>query len=185
MIPRCQMSEIKDFLNPNSMLTPGIAGGITMMIANSLWVNFDFPPKYTAIVMCLLLGLMVLAELKAPIWQKPVYYIINVLIIFSVSAGSNVVGMSASQAKLLSEANQLKEQKLADVNYLQKLSGFIISNANAEANARGKPAVSNNNEKRENKSHQQKTEKNLRELPKAKNQLSAKKKHKTFFRPWF
>ncbi len=85
------MSEIKDFLNPNSMLTPGIAGGITMMIANSLWVNFDFPPKYTAIVMCLLLGLMVLAELKAPIWQKPVYYIINVLIIFSVSAGSNVV----------------------------------------------------------------------------------------------
>ena len=81
------MSEIKDFLNPNSMLTPGIAGGITMMITNSLWVNFDFPPKYTAIILCLLLGLMVLAELKAPLWQKPVYYIINVLIIFSVSAG--------------------------------------------------------------------------------------------------
>ncbi len=83
------MSEIKDFLNPNSMLTSGIAGGITMMITNALWVHFAFIPKYTALILCLLLGSMVLAELKASLWQKPIYYIINVLIIFSVSRSSD------------------------------------------------------------------------------------------------
>ncbi len=176
------MSDVKDFLNPNSMLTPGIAGGITMTIANSLWVNFDLPPKYTAIAMCLLLGLMVLAELKAPVWQKPVYYIINVLIIFSVSAGSNVVGMSASQLKILSEASQTEEKKLAETNYLQEIAGFLISNVNAAESKRTKVETSKSNSNTQIK--RQKVSKVI-QSSKSKQKPSIKRKEKPFFRPWF
>jgi len=182
---RYQMSEIKDFLNPNSMLTPGIAGGITMMIANSLWVNFDFPPKFTAIILCLLLGLMVLAELKAPLWQKPVYYIINVLIIFSVSAGSNVVGMSASQQKLLSELHQSEKNKVAGY-FLDNLGGFFINNANAADTSKTKKQVSmskvTNQNKKLNSVVATKTGQTLKPIKKT---TGANNKGKPFFRPWF
>src|SRR5438309_9701336 len=41
------------------MLTPGIAGGVTMLIANALWVAFSLPPRWTSLVLSFLLGLLV------------------------------------------------------------------------------------------------------------------------------
>lgn len=35
------MTEIKDFINPTSMLTPGIAGGLSASVAMPLVVRFD------------------------------------------------------------------------------------------------------------------------------------------------
>lgn len=108
------------------MLTPGIAGSITMMITNSLWVNFGLTPKYTALVLCLLLGMVVLAELRAPLWQKSIYYIINVLIIFSVSAGSNAVGTSTNQI------TQAAQQQVAVSLDVANISSFFINSAMAD-----------------------------------------------------
>src|SRR5437868_14877632 len=80
------------------MLTPGIAGGVTMLIANALWVAFSLPPRWTALVLSFLLGLLVfVATPRAPVWQRAVYYLLNSLIIFSVSIGTNYVGVGATR----------------------------------------------------------------------------------------
>ena len=40
--------EMNDFLNPKSMLTPGIAGSLIMAITNILWIEFVLPQKWVA-----------------------------------------------------------------------------------------------------------------------------------------
>lgn len=186
------MSKVKDFLNPNSMLTPGIAGSITMMIANALWVNFALPPKYTALVLCLLLGLVVLAELRAPLWQKSVYYIINVLIIFSVSAGSNVVGISTNQI------THAAGQQVAVALSLQDISHFFINSAKADNNRikraklspkKQSPVTSNQSAttKKPNivQSSPPPSSVKLRGKTTSRSTLSNQQKERTFFRDWF
>src|SRR5256885_9586055 len=80
------------------MLTPGIAGGVTMLIANALWVAFSLPPRCTALVLSFLLGLLVfVATPRPPVWQRAVYYLLNSLIIFSVTIGTNYVGVGATR----------------------------------------------------------------------------------------
>lgn len=90
------MADIKEFINPKSMLTPGLAGGITMMIANSLWVQFALPQKWTALVISFLFGAIVFSVKNLPPWQRSIYYILNSLIIFSMGVGVNTVGGSVA-----------------------------------------------------------------------------------------
>ena len=92
-----QPAKVEEFLQPKAMLTPGIAGGITMLIANALWVAFSLPPRWTSLVLSFLLGLLVfVATTRAPLWQRAVYYLLNSLIIFSVSIGTNYVGVGVT-----------------------------------------------------------------------------------------
>ncbi len=88
-----EKARVEEFLQPKSMLTPGIAGGVTMLIANALWVAFSLPPRWTSLVLSFLLGLLVFVATRVPLWQRAVYYLLNSLIIFSVSIGTNYVGM--------------------------------------------------------------------------------------------
>lgn len=174
------------------MLTPGIAGSITMMIANALWVNFGLPPKYTALVLCLLLGLVVLAELTAPLWQKSVYYIINVLIIFSVSAGSNVVGISTNQM-----AQAARQQVFVALD-LPTLSGFFIKNAKADNDKSKRKKLSRKKQNRGISIKIRGVKKpgivpldtppptvKLRGNTKSKSSLSQQPKDRDFFQSWF
>ncbi len=117
------MIKVKDFLNPNSMLTPGIAASIIMINANVLWVNSGMTPKYAVLVLCLLICLIVLAIFRAPIWQKLVYYIINVAIVFSISAGSNIVDTPTNQII------QTTGQQVADSRGLLNVSSLFIESA--------------------------------------------------------
>ncbi len=88
-----ERAKVEEFLQPKAMLTPGIAGGITMLIANALWVAFSLPPRWTSLVLSFLLGLLAFVATKIPLWQRAVYYLLNSLIIFSVSIGTNYVGV--------------------------------------------------------------------------------------------
>lgn len=86
-----------EFLNPRSMLTPGLAGGMVMMVTNALYKQFDalpqvLPPPCMAISLSLVLGLLGIYAGVAPPWKKLVYYVLNSLVIFSVAAGFNTVG---------------------------------------------------------------------------------------------
>src|SRR5256885_11493346 len=81
------------------MLTPGIAGGVTMLIANALWVAFSLPPRWTSLVLSFLLGLLVFVATRVPLWQRAVYYLLNSLIIFSVSIGTNYVGVGLTRSE--------------------------------------------------------------------------------------
>ncbi len=95
------MEKVKaeEFLQPKAMLTPGIAGGVTMLIANALWVAFSLPPRWTSLALSFLLGLLVfVATTRVPVWQRAVYYLLNSLIIsicltpssFSPSASARI-----------------------------------------------------------------------------------------------
>jgi len=44
-------------------------------------------------VLSFLLGLLAFVATKIPLWQRAVYYLLNSLIIFSVSIGTNYVGV--------------------------------------------------------------------------------------------
>ena len=91
------MIRIDDFLNPKSMVTPGIAGGVTLMISNTLWVQFALPKSWTALVISFLLGALVFSE-KPPkdeasnVGIKLIYFVLNSLIIFSVAFSITQIG---------------------------------------------------------------------------------------------
>jgi hypothetical protein len=85
--------NLGDFLNPKSMITPGAAGGVTMAITNALCIQFPgLPGNWTALVLSFLFGGAVVFAWTTTLLPRLIYLIINSLIIFMVSAGSNTVG---------------------------------------------------------------------------------------------
>ena len=83
------MPELNDFLNPRSMLTPGLAGGLTMVISTSLYVQFGLPQKWTALTISLVLSLLVVRGQNIPLWERIIYYGLNALFIFSMGLGAH------------------------------------------------------------------------------------------------
>jgi hypothetical protein len=92
-----ERAKVDEFLQPKAMLTPGIAGGVTMLIANALWVAFSLPPRWTSLLLSFVLGLLVfVTTTRVALWQRAVYYLLNSLIIFAVSIGTNYVGVGVT-----------------------------------------------------------------------------------------
>lgn len=93
--------ELKEFLNPNSTLTPGVAGAMTMMITNTLASQFEVLAAWVpemGLLVSFLFGLVVMAAATAiPFWQRSVYYVLNSLVIFTVAVGSNTLGVAATK----------------------------------------------------------------------------------------
>ncbi|MHC8357022.1 hypothetical protein ACYZTL_17775 [Pseudomonas sp. LB3P81] len=89
--------KLDEFLNPKSMLTPGIAGSLTMLFTNALVSNFDAPPNYTGLFISFLFGLLVFAATATVLWQRFVFFVLNSLFIFSFALGTNQVGVTASK----------------------------------------------------------------------------------------
>ncbi|UWF48919.1 hypothetical protein NYP20_27130 [Pseudomonas sp. N3-W] len=87
----------EEFLNPKSMLTPGIAGSLTMFITNTLVNQFGVPPNYTGLLISILFGLVVFAATSTVLWQRFVLFVLNSLFIFSFALGANQVGVTASK----------------------------------------------------------------------------------------
>src|SRR5689334_2715899 len=96
--------EAKEFLNPKSMLTPGVAGGLTMLITNSVSTQFDFPANYTGLIVSSLLAFLIIKGVQA-VWQElATLFILNSLMSFSIAIGTNTAGhviKQASRCKLL------------------------------------------------------------------------------------
>ena len=89
--------QLTDFLNPNSMITPGAAGGATMIITNTLCSQFDvLPGNWTALALSFLFGSLTFVY-SASVLKRAVYLVINSLIIFVMAHGSNSIGMSATK----------------------------------------------------------------------------------------
>jgi hypothetical protein len=82
-----ERSALDKFLTPEAMLTPGAAGGTTMLIANALANNFGLPPSYIGLLLSFLFGLLVLASARE-LWLRVIYYVLNSLIIFCIAFGS-------------------------------------------------------------------------------------------------
>lgn len=98
---------MNDYLNAKSMVTPGVAGGLITLISNTFATQFNFPPKWTALILSALLGLLVVCILTAPLWEKGILWLFNALIIFSMAIGTNQAGVSLQpQSEVLTTFNQ-------------------------------------------------------------------------------
>ncbi len=91
------MPDTSEFLNPKSMITPGLAGGMTMAIANTLWQFFGLPQPITGLIISVLFALSVSAVGKMIWWKRGSFVILNSLIVFTMAMGVNTAGMAASQ----------------------------------------------------------------------------------------
>ncbi len=81
-----------EFLNPKSMLTPGVAGSLTMTIANALALVFPTtPPASVALGVAFLIGLIVM-NAKLSLSQRLCFWVLNSLVIFSAAVGTNTLG---------------------------------------------------------------------------------------------
>ncbi len=90
----------QQFLTPEAMLTPGIAGSLTMMITNALAQNFGAPRAWAGIGLSFVFGLLVLVSSKSLV-QRAVFYVLNSLVIFCVAAGASGIGASTHVEALL------------------------------------------------------------------------------------
>jgi hypothetical protein len=79
--------QLSRFLTPESMLTPGAAGGVTTLISNTLYSSFGLPPAHVGLLLSFVLGLLVLVAPRVW-WERMIYYVLNSLIIFCVAFGA-------------------------------------------------------------------------------------------------
>lgn len=90
MRTRRNPQSIDTFLSPESMLAPGVAGSLVMMITNGLAINLQLADQertYTGLAISFLVGVLILVSARQ-IWLRAVYYVLNSLIIFVVAFGS-------------------------------------------------------------------------------------------------
>ena len=83
---------MQDFINPKSMLTPGVAGSLMMFLVNGISFQFpEIPHRYLALFLSFLIGAVVwFSETggKSVVLQKAIYWILNSLVIFAVGFGT-------------------------------------------------------------------------------------------------
>ncbi len=85
---------MKEFLNTKSNLTPGILGGLCMLLSNTIIRAFSIQSlaPYVVLVLSFLLGTTVFTDKKITFFQKCSFYVLNSLIVFSVALGTNTLG---------------------------------------------------------------------------------------------
>lgn len=74
------------------MLTPGIAGSVVMVIANTMWIEFMIPQKWTALVLSFLIIIPILMQFGVSLIENIIYFMFNGLIIFALSVNTNFAG---------------------------------------------------------------------------------------------
>jgi hypothetical protein len=91
---------MNEFLNPKSMLTPGVAGSLMMFLVNGIGVQFpELPMRYLALFLSFLIGSIVwFSDIRgrAPMAQKGIYWVLNSLVIFVVGFGTANLAADAS-----------------------------------------------------------------------------------------
>src|SRR6516162_1213583 len=91
---------LDQFLQPQSMVTPGALGALAMLATNTLVGNFpNMNAPIIALILSFLLGFAALVK-STSIFEKILYYLLNSIIIFSVAAGANKLGQQIQQTSL-------------------------------------------------------------------------------------
>jgi len=79
--------NVDKFLTPESMVTPGVAGSMAMMIGNTLHYQFNLSNGWSILVLSFVFGLLVWARSESRL-TSAVLYVINSLVIFCMAAGA-------------------------------------------------------------------------------------------------
>ena len=126
------MPEVKEFLNPTSMLTPGLAGGMVVSISMPLAINFDLSFKWIVLCMSFLIALIIVSSFEGVVKKsvKGLYVILNALTIFSVSVGAGISLDSPPQAPQVIPADSVLSSQVKTKSLFDYIS--IISSAHAD-----------------------------------------------------
>jgi hypothetical protein len=91
---------MEEFLNPKSMITPGVAGGVMMFLVNGLTSAFpEMPPRYLALALAFVIGaFVVLRATGIKRLERALYWVVTSLVIFVVGYGTNHLGRAALEA---------------------------------------------------------------------------------------
>ncbi len=133
-------APLDQFLTPESMLTPGVAGATAMMITNALGNNFDLSLSWTALVISFIFGLLSIVAVNC-LPTKALYYVLNSLVIFCVASGANHLGQKAQQLSVVGVAYAAGAPSDEDVRACGEIYSKIASKLGEIDNARnaGKP----------------------------------------------
>ncbi len=85
--PALGAGSVQDFLSPQSMLTPGLAGALVATIGSTVGSALHFNVIYCIIGLSFVVGLVVFVAANT-LLVKGVFYILNSLIICSVGLGT-------------------------------------------------------------------------------------------------
>jgi hypothetical protein len=86
-----------EFLNAKSMITPGIAGAVAMLISNAICYTFSdytyIRLRYVCLASSFLVGAVLACNMKdIRLPMRSLYWVVNSLIIFSVGIGTSNIG---------------------------------------------------------------------------------------------
>ena len=90
-MPKAEQKSFDEFLNPKSMITPGAAGSMTMLIANTLYTQFNIEPKWSGLTISFIFAFFVVSRLRMIVWQRALLLFLNGMIVFSVAIGTTTV----------------------------------------------------------------------------------------------
>lgn len=125
---------MNDFLNPKSMLTPGAAGALMMLIANTLCSTFpELGFRYVALGMSFLIGAFAIASVTdLSRLSRGGFWVMNSLVIFCVGVGTSNIARNVEIAK--------KENQSAWLETLDKVASHVVPNALAQGAVTVAPA---------------------------------------------
>jgi hypothetical protein len=109
------------------MVTPGFLGFAAMAGTNSICASFplnDYEPVVCS-VLSLLFGLAAVIR-DAPLVQRVLYYVLNTIIIFTVAAGTNYVGLANQHRPILGlVVSAAYAEEAAPLSHTQMAAGFF------------------------------------------------------------
>jgi hypothetical protein len=124
-LPPPQPGLLGDFLQPQSMVTPGLLGALVMMGTNSLCTKFPgLNGAVVALVLSLLFGLAAVIR-ETPLAQRVLFYVLNSIVIFSVASGTNTVGQAGQLSQLSVVSTAYAERGEAPLHHTQMAAGFF------------------------------------------------------------
>ena len=95
---------LQEFLAPQSMVTPGLAGALVILISGAFDRAFQIDPAITGIIVSVLISLAIMLSWEKIKWPtKCIYVILNSLIVFSLSFGGSGLLNKATAASVGSE----------------------------------------------------------------------------------
>lgn len=176
------------FLTPEAMVTPGVAGSMSMMFGNALHYHFSIPNGWAVLFFSFAFGLLVMAKTK-PMLKRAVLYVINSLVIFCVAAGTVTLGAGgggsgktqASSLQLIQPAHAQSTTVELQAEYKKLSADYDAVWAKISAAPKGSDVSQLLGELREIERKRTAVVKSLPAEPTAKNVSSGKEK--AFFAP--
>ncbi|GAB2910532.1 hypothetical protein [Rheinheimera gaetbuli] len=140
-----------EFINPKSMMTPGIASTAILLVANTLNLHFELKAAITALALSFLIGLVVFLAEQMKLIERVIYYIVNSLILFSMAVGGNqgIVSLSAPvnpPDDISLTAKSVNQDYLRQVAYQRVLNENLVDRFDVLKSviSSGNPATLNN-----------------------------------------